>query len=124
MINTELLYEKVMFRLDMSRETGEEELQEIILGVLEETEKEEFLPLNEKIRISRELFNAFRRLDILQDLIEDESITEIRGDGTENIFYKKGGRMNRADRHFISEESLCDVIQQIVGETKRYINES
>lgn len=91
MINTELLYEKVMFRLDMSRETGEEELQEIILGVLEETEKEEFLPLNEKIRISRELFNAFRRLDILQDLIEDESITEIMVNGTENIFYEKEG---------------------------------
>ena len=124
MINTELLYEKVMLRLDMSRETGEEELQEIILGVLEETEKEEFLPLNEKIRISRELFNAFRRLDILQDLIEDESITEIMVNGTENIFYEKGGRLYRADRHFISEERLCDVIQQIVGETNRYVNES
>lgn len=124
MINTELLYEKVMFRLDMSRETGEEELQEIILRVLEETEKEEFLPLNEKIRISRELFNAFRRLDILQDLIEDESITEIMVNGTENIFYEKGGRLYRADRHFISEERLCDVIQQIVGETNRYVNES
>lgn len=124
MINTELLYEKVMFRLDMSRETGEEELQEIILGVLEETEKEEFLPLNEKIRISRELFNAFLRLDILQDLIEDESITEIMVNGTENIFYEKGGRLYRADRHFISEERLCDVIQQIVGETNRYVNES
>ena len=124
MINTELLYEKVMFRLDMSREIGEEELQEIILGVLEETEKEEFLPLNEKIRISRELFNAFRRLDILQDLIEDESITEIMVNGTENIFYEKGGRLYRADRHFISEERLCDVIQQIVGETHRYVNES
>ena len=121
MINTELLYEKVMLRLDMSRE---EELQEIILEVLEETEKEEFLPLNEKIRISRELFNAFRRLDILQDLLEDESVTEIMVNGTENIFYEKGGRLYRADRHFISEERLCDVIQQIVGETNRYVNES
>lgn len=124
MINTELLYEKVMLRLDMSRETGEEELQEIILEVLEETEKEEFLPLNEKIRISRELFNAFRRLDILQDLLEDESVAEIMVNGTENIFYEKGGRLYRADRHFISEERLCDVIQQIVGETNRYVNES
>ena len=124
MINTELLYEKVLLRLDMSRETGEEELQEIILEVLEETEKEEFLPLNEKIRISRELFNAFRRLDILQDLLEDESVTEIMVNGTENIFYEKGGRLYRADRHFISEERLCDVIQQIVGETNRYVNES
>ncbi|KAA8501526.1 CpaF family protein [Mediterraneibacter catenae] len=124
MIKSELLYEKVMLRLDMTRETGEEELQEIILTVLEEAAEEEFLPLNEKIRISRELFNAFRRLDILQDLIEDESITEIMVNGTENIFYEKGGRLYRTDRHFISEERLCDVIQQIVGETNRYVNES
>lgn len=123
MIKSELLYEKVMLRLDMTRETGEEELQEIILDVLEEAAEEEFLPLSEKIRISRELFNAFRRLDILQDLIEDDSITEIMVNGTENIFYEKGGRIYRTDRHFISEERLCDVIQQIVGETNRYVNE-
>lgn len=124
MIKSELLYEKVMIRLDMTRETGEEELQEIILTVIEEAAEEEFLPLSEKIRISRELFNAFRRLDILQDLIEDDSITEIMVNGTENIFYEKGGRLYRTDRHFISEERLCDVIQQIVGETNRYVNES
>lgn len=124
MIKSELLYEKVMLRLDMTRETGEEELQEIILAVIEEVAEEEFLPLSEKIRISRELFNAFRRLDILQDLIEDDSITEIMVNGTENIFYEKGGRLYRTDRHFISEERLCDVIQQIVGETNRYVNES
>ena len=124
MIKSELLYEKVMLRLDMTRETGEEELQEIILAVIEEAAEEEFLPLSEKIRISRELFNAFRRLDILQDLIEDDTITEIMVNGTENIFYEKGGRLYRTDRHFISEERLCDVIQQIVGETNRYVNES
>ena len=124
MIKSELLYEKVMLRLDMTRETGEEELQEIILTVIEEAAEEEFLPLSEKIRISRELFNAFRRLDILQDLIEDDSITEIMVNGTENIFYEKRGRLYRTDRHFISEERLCDVIQQIVGETNRYVNES
>ena len=124
MIKSELLYEKVMLRLDMTRETGEEELQEIILAVIEEAAEEEFLPLSEKIRISRELFNAFRRLDILQDLIEDDSITEIMVNGTENIFYEKRGRLYRTDRHFISEERLCDVIQQIVGETNRYVNES
>ena len=124
MIKSELLYEKVMLRLDMTRETGEEELQEIILTVIEEAAEEEFLPLSEKIRISRELFNAFRRLDILQDLIEDDSITEIMVNGTENIFYEKGGKLYRTDRHFISEERLCDVIQQIVGETNRYVNES
>lgn len=124
MKRTELLYERVMLNMDMSKETGEEELQEIIRSVLDEAAKEEFLSLSEKIRISRELFNAFRRLDILQDLIEDDTVTEIMVNGTENIFYEKGGRIYRTDRHFISEDRLNDVIQQIVGSANRYVNET
>lgn len=124
MIRTELLYEKVLLRLDMTKETGEEELQEIILSVLEEAQKEEYLSLNDKIRISRELFNAFRRLDILQDLLEDDAVTEIMVNGTDSIFYEKGGRLYRSKRRFLSEERLNDVIQQIAGEANRYVNES
>ena len=124
MTKTELLYERVMLRMDMTKETGEEELQEIIRQVLEEEEKNEYLPLSEKIRLSRELFNAFRRLDILQELIEDDEITEIMVNGTENIFYEKGGQLFESNRHFFSEERLCDVIQQIVGEANRYVNET
>lgn len=124
MTRIELLYDQVMHRLDMTKETGEEELQEIIRHVIDEEGKREFLSLGEKIRISRELFNAFRRLDILQDLIEDDEITEIMVNGTENIFYEKGGRLYQTDRHFISEERLGDVIQQIVGEANRYVNET
>ena len=124
MTKTELLYEQVMLRMDMTKETGEEDLQEIIRRVLEEEEKKEYLPLSEKIRLSRELFNAFRRLDILQDLIEDDEITEIMVNGTENIFYEKGGQIFQSNRHFFSEERLCDVIQQIVGEANRYVNET
>lgn len=124
MKKTELLYEKVMLRMDMTKETGEDELQEIIRCVLEEEGKKEFLSLGEKIKISRELFNAFRRLDILQDLIEDDEITEIMVNGTENIFYEKKGKLCQTDRRFISEDRLGDVIQQIVGETNRYVNET
>ena len=124
MKRTEQLYEQVMLCMDMTRETGEEELQDIIRNVLDRASAEEYIPLQEKIRISRELFNAFRRLDILQDLIEDEEITEIMVNGTENIFYEKSGRLYRSDRRFLSEERLFDVIQQIVGETNRYVNEA
>ena len=102
MTRVELLYEKVMLRMDMTKETGEEELQEIIRCVIEEEGKKEFLSLGEKIGRSRELFNAFRRLDIIQDLIEDDEITEIMVNGTDNICYEKKGKLYRTDRHFIS----------------------
>ena len=124
MATTEELYGKVLYRMDMSKDTAEEELQDIILEVLEEASREEFIPLSDKIRISRELFNSFRRLDILQDLLEDEEVTEIMVNGTEHIFYEKGGRLYRSDRRFISEERLGDVIQQIAGEANRYVNEA
>ena len=124
MAKTEELYGRVLCRLDMTKDTGEDELQDIILQVLDEAAKEEYLPLSEKIRISRELFNSFRRLDILQDLLEDEAVTEIMVNGTESIFYEKGGRLYRSDRRFISEERLNDVIQQIAGEANRYVNEA
>ena len=124
MKRTEHLYEQIMLRMDMTRETGEEELQEIIRSVLEQASEEEYIPLQDKIRVSRELFNAFRRLDILQELIDDRQVTEIMVNGTDNIFYEKGGRLYRSDRRFLSEERLSDVIQQIVGETNRYVNES
>ena len=120
----EQFYEQIMHRMDLTKETEDEELQEIIRSVIEDAGRREYIPLNEKIRISRELFNAFRKLDILQELIEDDEITEIMVNGTDNIFYEKEGRLFRSERRFLSESRLDDVIQQIVGETNRYVNES
>ena len=108
----------------MLRETGDEELQELIRMTLEEASEKEYLPLNEKIELSRELFHAFRKLDILQELLEDPKITEIMVNGTDHIFYEKGGRLFRSERKFMSEERLVDVIQQIVGRCNRVVNES
>ena len=120
----ELIYGQVLQRMDMTRETGDEELQELIRMTLEEASEKEYLPLNEKIELSRELFHAFRKLDILQELLEDPKITELMVNGTDHIFYEKGGRLFRSERKFMSEERLVDVIQQIVGEANRYVNEA
>ena len=124
MRGAEQFYEQIMHRMDLTKETEDEELQEIIRSVIEDAGRREYIPLNEKIRISRELFNAFRKLDILQELIEDDEITVIMVNGTDNIFYEKEGRLFRSERRFLSESRLDDVIQQIVGETNRYVNES
>ena len=86
--------------MDMTCDMEDEELQELIHEVLEEASKEEFIPLQEKIRISKELFNAFRKLDILQELIEDDEITEIMINGTDHIFLEKAGRIFESDRRF------------------------
>lgn len=85
---------------------------------------EEYISLSDKIRIGRELFNSFRKLDVLQELLEDDSITEIMVNGIDHIFYEKEGRIFRSKKCFLSQERLLDVIQQIVGESNRYVNEA
>ena len=124
MRNTERLYDRVIEKMDMTCDMEDEELQELIHEVLEEASKEEFIPLQEKIRISKELFNAFRKLDILQELIEDDEITEIMINGTDHIFLEKAGRIFESDRRFVSVAKLEDVIQQIAACANRYVNEA
>lgn len=124
MRNTERLYDRVIEKMDMTCDMEDEELQELIHEVLEEASKEEFIPLQEKIRISKELFNAFRKLDILQELIEDDEITEIMINGTDHIFLEKAGRIFESDRRFVSVAKLEDVIQQIAAGANRYVNEA
>lgn len=124
MRNTERLYDRVIEKMDMTCNMEDEELQELIHEVLEEASKEEFIPLQEKIRISKELFNAFRKLDILQELIEDDEITEIMINGTDHIFLEKAGRIFESDRRFVSVAKLEDVIQQIAAGANRYVNEA
>lgn len=110
--------------MDLSREVEDEELQELIFRVLEEESRGEYIPLEVRARLGKELFNAFRKLDLLQELIEDEEITEVMINGVQNIFVEKQGKLYLTDRHFLSREKLEDVIQQIVAGTNRLVNEA
>lgn len=119
----EQLYTYVMDRMDLTRDIEDEELMEIIHGVIREEAQKDYMPLQEQIRLSRQLFHSFRKLDVLQELVEDETITEIMINGTDEIFLEKEGRIIQSDRKFMSEKKLEDVIQQIVARTNRYVNE-
>ena len=124
MLRAEQLHEKVLSRMDFMREPSDEELLEIIHSVLEESSKKQFIPLKEKAALGKELFNAFRKLDILQELIEDESITDIMINGTENIFIEREGQIFLSDKKFLSRGKLEDVVQQMVAECNRIVNEA
>lgn len=99
-------------------------MTELIFRILEEEGKREHLSLQEKADLGKKMFNTFRKLDILQDLIEDESITEIMINGTQNIFIEKAGKLQMTDKRFISKGKLEDVIQQIVAGANRLVNEA
>lgn len=120
----EHLHARILEELDLSREVQDEELTEIIYRVLQEAGRREYLPLAEKSALGRELFNAFRKLDLLQEFLEDEEITEIMINGTQSIFFEKQGRLFQSDKRFLSREKLEDVIQQIVAGSNRLVNEA
>lgn len=118
------MYDLLMEQLDVSRELSDDE----ILGVIDELiltqARELFLSLKEKVELRQELFCSVRKLDVLQELIDDESVTEIMVNGPDHIFVERGGKLTRWNKVFTSEEKLEDVIQQIVGHCNRVVNES
>lgn len=124
MIQAEELHGKILEELDLSQDVDDEALTELIHEVLETKAQEEFIPLQEKIMLGRELYNAFRKLDILQELIEDDEITEIMINGTENIFVEKDGCIHQLQKRFMSKTKLEDVVQQIVASANRIVNEA
>ena len=86
--------------------------------------RDSYISLNEKLQLRQELFYSVRKLDVLQELIEDETVTEIMVNGPDAIFVERGGRLGKWDKSFTSREKLEDVIQQIAGRCNRVINES
>ena len=118
------LQEDVRRQMDMGREMTDEEIGEVIDQVILKKSRETYISSMNKLALRQELFNAIRRLDLLQELIDDREITEIMVNGSDTVFYEKGGRIYTWDKHFESKEKLEDVIQQIVSRSGRRVNAS
>ena len=80
------------------------------------------MPVKERLLLRKRLFDSLRRLDILQQLLEDDSVTEIMVNGPEKIFVERAGRLERWDKRFTGTDRLSDVIQQIVSRVNRAVN--
>lgn len=118
------LQKKIMDDLDFGEELSDEQLKELIGKYLLEKEKSYNFTLIQRKQIGKEIFDSLRKLDVLQDLIEDEEITEIMVNGPESIFVEKKGNLYRVDLKFESREKLLQVINQIVSGCNRVVNES
>lgn len=118
------LKEKLSESIDYSTESMDEEIQDLIDEML--TKESRVIPLTiaERHRLRRELFHAVRKLDVLQELVDDTHITEIMINGPNTIFIEKDGRLCRSELCFESQEKLHNVIQQIVADCNRVVNEA
>jgi len=113
-----------MESLEKHREVQDEEIYQSIDELILRTGVEFYIRLSERGELRRELFNSVRRLDILQELIDDNSVTEIMVNGTEGIFIERDGHLMLWDKCFVSKERLEDIAKQIVGSCNRIVNES
>lgn len=113
-----------MQKLDMSGEMTDREILDEIDHLILNRMRDCCMSLNEKVQLRQELFHSVRKLDVLQELIEDETVTEIMVNGPDAIFVERGGKLGKWDKSFTSSEKLEDVIQQIAGRCNRVINES
>ena len=108
----------------MSQEIRDEKVLELIDRSLLEHPDIGYVSLEGRVRLRKELFNAVRRMDVLSDLLEDDSITEIMINGYDQIFVEKDGCIQSFSRSFESEERLASIIQQIVAGCNRLVNEA
>ena len=120
----EELLQRVQDKVDLSKDVTDEDIMDIIDAQVLLLGRSYGLSLEERTSIGREVFDSLRKLDLLQELIDDDEVTEIMINGPDDIFVEKHGELIRWKKSFASEEKLQDIIQQIVAKCNRAVNEA
>ena len=106
-------------------EYGEEIDKNKLYSLIDEEIKNlKLVSLANKRKLREMVFNSFRGYDILSDLLEDKTTTEIMINSHKEIFIEKLGKKYKLDDRFESEEQLENIVQQIVGKINRVVNTS
>lgn len=121
---SEKVRKQVLSDIDVSRDLEDEEIWDIISRAASEEVKQKSISLRDRIELEKRVFDSLKRLDVLQELIDDTEVTEIMVNGPDCIFYEKNGCIQQYDGRFSSEEKMQDIIQQIVGRHNRVVNQS
>lgn len=116
--------QRILAEIDMSQEIDDMEVRRLVDQCIMEYKGTTELPLSVRIKLRKELFNTVRRMDVLSEFLEDESVTEIMINGYDNIFIERSGRVYKVDQTFENEERLASIIQQIVAGCNRIVNEA
>lgn len=121
---TSRIKKRVYEKLDMSTDIDDKDLRNVIEECVQEESKVYIIPLRQREVIEESVFNAIRRLDILQEILEDDSITEIMINGSKDIFIERDGSLQRWDKHFETTDKLEDVAQKIAALSNKIVNTS
>ena len=120
----EKLYRKLLEAMDLVGSMDKEVIYRNIDRFILEESRRSPLTLKERLELRRRLYFSLGKLDVLEELLADDSITEIMVNGWRDIFIEREGKLKRWEKQFTSKAKLEDVIQQIVGDCNRVVNES
>ena len=102
---------------------NDDRLKEIIADVISNTDSIK-MSLSEKRDMAKRVFNSLRRMDVIEPLMQDPTITEIMVNGPDKIFYERGGKLFKSDIRFKDEETLKTVISCFFANRNRPLNEA
>ena len=123
LVDVEKVKNDVLERMDALNDVTDEKIYECIDESLYVLGDNECLSIKDKLDLRKQLFNKIRGLDILEDLLSDDSITEIMVNGYKDIFVERNGKVEKLDLEFQDEGKLNDIVQRIVGNVNRRVNE-
>lgn len=103
---------------------SDEELEEQIEELIRSRLQDEYLTIEERVDIVRQVYSSIRGFGLLDTIMNDDSITEVMINGPEEIFIEKAGRLYQLPETFESERRLEDVVQRIVGLAGREVNQA
>ena len=115
---------KVLQALDFSKDISDEEMLELIDRELFGSTRGLAISMESRKNLRLQIFHSIRKLDVLQELVDDPEVTEIMINGVDNIFTERNGRIIKQKLGFESKEKLEDIVQQIVASCNRVVNES
>ena len=113
---------RVYDRIDMSGDITDVALKQVIGECVQEESGLYVISIRQKEELEESVFNAIRRLDVLQELLEDDTITEIMINGKDDIFLERNGHITKWDKSFENEERLEDIAQKIASLSNKIVN--
>ncbi len=103
---------------------SDEELEDKIEALVIQQIGNNYCSIEQRVSIVRQIYSAIRGFGLLDTIISDDSITEVMINGPENIFIEQNGRLSKLDKQFESQKRLEDIIQRIVGQAGREVNQA
>ena len=127
-IQNELLKRMDMKKLTVQgvdREGLEENARDRIHQIIDEVIANGRLPQGiDPVRLEDDVFNEAMRLGPLEELLDDETVTEIMVNGPEKVYVERGGKLELSDCQFADDASVLAIIERIVAPLGRRIDES